>query len=91
MINTEQLAMIIDDLKHVSPDIENNIIFSEACRYQRGMMITKQNAIENPVTAKQLEHLKKNEKKLLSRGITLDKITTTKQASNILNELWKKK
>jgi len=97
MIDKEQLKEIIEDLREVSIHTFNyadfNTIFSEACSYQRGIMISE-NRNKNynkedkliPMTIGQEKFIRTNEKKLREKGFDIDNIQSKSDAYKIIKE-----
>jgi hypothetical protein len=98
MINKEQLKQIIEDLVSVSKEtrgiVRDEIIFSEACSYQRGILAqeSKRENIKHfdnkkvPITESQSKFIKFNEKKLRNLGFDIDNIRSKSDAFKVIKE-----
>lgn len=72
-------------------------IFKEACTYQRGMLMQENREKKTnsdikeplPMTEKQSNFIKKNQKQLRKLGFDIDNIQTKKQAFEIIGEFMK--
>ncbi|HJX50859.1 MAG TPA: hypothetical protein VJ438_05360 [Candidatus Nanoarchaeia archaeon] len=95
-INKNELKEIINDLiiviKSVGKEVDFNIIFQEACSYQRGLMAnqskkdffqSKQNQ-KIPITEAQEKFIKLNEKKLREKGFDINNIQSKEDAFKII-------
>jgi len=89
MINKENLRKIISVLKIVIKeeklDISDEVLFSEATSYHRGIIAGKSRANEG-ITENQYNFIKKNEADLLALGFDLNNIQTKSDAFKVISE-----